>query len=169
MSEPRKCTVEDCSNPIPTGARGVAKYCLEHRGKKSATTAKPVSKTTSKTKTKSLTEIEESLEGLFAFIGLGLMPFNQEDAKVIISRASPNAKALISVAKENEKFRKTLENLLNVSAYGQLIAAVAATAIPIAANHGLIKREISDMTTLMVNKFSVSIPDDLSTITDDVG
>lgn len=65
-----------------------------------------------------------------------------QDGMAIVAGAPRLARSLVKLANENPAVKKALERLVTVSAYGELFGAVAAIAIPIAANHKLLPPEI---------------------------
>lgn len=89
-------------------------------------------------------KIGDDLERMFTFVGIALCALNQTDGQAIIAGSSGLAKALEHRADQDPKFKKTLEKFLQGTGWGEVVAAVAIIALPIAANHGLVPSSIAE-------------------------
>ncbi len=80
--------------------------------------------------------LKESLTGLYAGIGMMLMPFDAHCGSAVIEAADTCAGSLEDLAKTNPAVRKALMTLVKTSAWGTVIAAHAPLIMAIMAHHG---------------------------------
>lgn len=76
-------------------------------------------------------------------VGLMVAVVEPFDGMAILNGAENLATALDNLAAENPSVQRTLEQLLQVSAWGQVMTAVAAIAVPIAAHHGILPAQLA--------------------------
>ena len=81
------------------------------------------------------TPLEKKLEKFYSGIGLAVYPFDQHCGQVVISNAGNMAASLDMLAKQNPKVRKVLEQMMETSAYGLVLAAHAPVVFAIVAHH----------------------------------
>lgn len=82
--------------------------------------------------------IEEMISG----VGLTVFIINAPDGAAILAGAERLAIALDALAAENPSVQRSLERMLAVNAWGQVLAATSAIALPILANHNIIPAEL---------------------------
>lgn len=82
-------------------------------------------------------EFEKPLHDLFTTLGTIAMAVNPLDGLVIVDRAEANAKAVAKLAAENEAVANVIRRLSTGGAVGGALVALATTALPILANHGV--------------------------------
>lgn len=111
--------------------------------------------------------LTKPLQAMIGNIGLLVGVFNQTDGLIIIDGAEDLAKALDKWAKESDRVYNTLEAMFQFSLGAEVTTAVAAIALPIAANHGLIPKSLIDRMG-MVGDLQAGFPDndDLSMVFD---
>lgn len=90
-------------------------------------------------------ELKTKLAQLISTIGGLVCMANVYDGTVIIQGAPALSEAYCDLAKDNPKLAKALEGLTRGGAYGAVIAATLAVAIPIAANHKLIPDSVASV------------------------
>lgn len=78
------------------------------------------------------------LTEFFASIGATVYLVNTADGTVIVKGAERLAKSLDNLAKENATVYRNLERMLTGSAWGGVVIAAGAMALPILANHDLL-------------------------------
>lgn len=104
--------------------------------------AKP--KTTRTTRTPKLeTRLSTNIVTLGSFVALA----HQGDGLAIVAGAPKLAEALAKAADENPRVRDGLERMMAAGVWSGVVTAVAAIAIPIAANHGLLPKGLTDSLT----------------------
>lgn len=113
------------------------KYCPTHREKPRDKVTPASRKTGSKSLDVLRLELLQTLQGG----GAMLMAVDKFDGAVIIAGAPKLVEALISMAEVNPEFRRFLESSAKSVVWLQLGTAVAAIAVPIAANHRLVPLE----------------------------
>lgn len=85
------------------------------------------------------------LHALIGQVGMVVYVVHQGDGEAVLAGAEGLAKALDNLARRNPSVYRTLDKVLTAGVYGELATAVAAIAIPIAANHGLLPESIALM------------------------
>lgn len=89
--------------------------------------------------------LEKRLADQVTMLGVAVCVVNMDDGTAVISGAAQLAKALDHVAAENPKVLAALESFLTASAWSEVAFAVAAIALPIAANHNLVPQGLAGM------------------------
>lgn len=82
--------------------------------------------------------LTEAIGGL----GLVVSVFDAYDGQVILAGADQLATSLDALAKENDNVRRALESALTGSAWGGVLFAATAIALPIMAHHGLVPAQL---------------------------
>lgn len=82
--------------------------------------------------------LKDGLQTLIGSVGIGVAIINQADGTAVISGAEGLATALDKLAKENDSVYRTLSKLIEVSVWGEVLAATGAIVMPILDNHGLL-------------------------------
>lgn len=103
------------------------------------------SRTDRKPKTSRKKSLKKPLADLFTNIGTGVMILNKTDGMAIVEGADALADALNRVAQDNDAVYRNLERMVTGSAWGGVIMAVGAIALPIAINHNLLPFDIPGM------------------------
>lgn len=85
--------------------------------------------------------LQKRLQEAFGAIGLVISMRNPYDGRAILEGAERLSTALDHLARENSSVRRTLEMVLAGGVYGEVLFAVAAIALPIAANHGMLPEQ----------------------------
>lgn len=81
-------------------------------------------------------KLEDRLTGSLVMVGMGVAVLNHDDGMAVMRGAPALAAAMVKLGDENPKVRKALEAAVSASAWGEVLAASLAIAVPIAANHG---------------------------------
>lgn len=102
-------------------------------------------------------ELRHDLETLIGALSVGVSVANARDGQIIANGNEKLCAALVKTSEKNPKLRKFLENLTSGFAYSELSIAVAAIALPIMANHGLLPDRAAAAVTLLAG-----VPDDAS-------
>lgn len=98
-------------------------------------------------------KLDKKLEELIGSAGSGLMLAgmargNEQlvyDGTILLSKTEELAGALDKLAQENPAVRRVLEGLVQTSAWGSLLAVVAAVGVPILANHGVLPAQAAGL------------------------
>lgn len=131
-SEPLfRCEV--CNTGLVYGGRGRhPRFCAEHKpGGKSTGSRQP-------RQTKSLKAIEDSLAGVYTFVGMGVGFVDQFDGTVICDAAGNLATSWVQLAASNDAWRKRLEKFCTGTGIGTVIFAHAMVAVPILQHHKML-------------------------------
>ena len=133
-SEPLfRCEV--CNTGLVYGGRGRhPRFCDEHKPGRSSTG----SGKGSGRQTKSLKAIEDSLAGVYTFVGMGVGFVDQFDGTVICDSAGNLAQSWVQLAASNDAWRKRLEKFCTGTGIGTVIFAHAMVAFPILQHHKLL-------------------------------
>lgn len=84
-------------------------------------------------------KLDKRADGVTALLGLCAMPVmlrNQRDAEIILAGAPNMGQALAKLAETNSAVARTLDALIETSAYTEVAIAASAIIVPILANHG---------------------------------
>lgn len=81
-------------------------------------------------------------------VGLVVSVVHAGDGQAILAGAENLAGALDNLAQENDAVKRALEAALTGSAWGGVIIATAAIALPIMANHGMVPEQLGAMATV---------------------
>ena len=91
-----------------------------------------------------LTERREAAEGIFQLAGFGCIIMRQyADAGAIGMHSGPIVNELVTLSEKNEGIAKVLDYLTEAGPYAGLIVAIMPLALQIAANHKVIKAELT--------------------------
>jgi hypothetical protein len=127
---------EVCGVPLVYAGRGrKPKYCEDHKPKSGPRLATGGSVPRASGKD---ARLRQDLTTMLGGVGMALMLVETYDGLVIMDRTPATVDALMEVAAQNPKFRKTLEQMVTVSVWSQVSLAVAGIALPIAAHHGIL-------------------------------
>jgi hypothetical protein len=134
------CAKPNCFEHVTKPARGrTPKFCDEHKA------TGPGSKPGAEMPKKSAgswaqaNAVENALNQLFSYAGMGLTLVNPADANAVITGGPAVSAALVELARSDKKLRGYLEMLAAPGKYGALAMAVLGIVIPILVNHGVIK------------------------------
>jgi hypothetical protein len=86
--------------------------------------------------------LQKRLQEAFGAIGIVVSVRNEYDGTCILTGAERLSIALDNLAKQNPAVRRTLEAVLAGGAYGEVLFAVSAILLPIAANHGVLPEHV---------------------------
>lgn len=82
--------------------------------------------------------VENALNDLFSYAGMGLMLVNPADATIVAQGGPAVTKALVDLGRTDKKLRRYLELLAAPGKYGPLTMAVLGIVVPVMVNHNLI-------------------------------
>jgi hypothetical protein len=86
---------------------------------------------------KSTTVRKQSLDAMFAMMGVMLTPFNAYDGAVILKNGGELSASLCKLADEDPRVAKMIDAMLTASTWSQVAMGFAAVGVPIMANHGM--------------------------------
>jgi hypothetical protein len=130
---------EVCGVPLAYSGRGrKPKYCEDHRSRSGSNTGPRIPTAGGSRASGKDARLRQDLTTMLGGVGMALMLVEPFDGLVIVDRTPATVDALMEVAAQNPKFRKTLEQMVTVSVWSQVSLAVAGIALPIAAHHGIL-------------------------------
>lgn len=114
-----------------------------------------VAGSTSKRQTKDSKVIEDGLTRAIAMMGIALSMLNLFDGMVIGENADLLAKSWTKVAENNASVRNALLWFLSGGDIVSALMVTTAVAIPIAANHGMVEADLTDLAKMAGVKIPV--------------
>jgi hypothetical protein len=131
---------EVCGTPLVYAGRGrKPRYCEDHRNRSGTNTGPRIVTAGGASRASGKdARLRQDLTTMLGSVGMALMLVESYDGLVVMDRTPATVDALMEVAAQNPKFRKTLEQMVTVSVWSQVSLAVAGIALPIAAHHGII-------------------------------
>ena len=72
---------------------------------------------------KRASNLQKNLQDMYVMLGIGIAPFDEQTATVILDNSERCASSLDDLAKKNPAVKRALEGLMTTSAYGAVIAA----------------------------------------------
>lgn len=82
------------------------------------------------------TSLTQSLQQMYAFAGMGLMPFDPVCGTAVMMSAESCAESLAELAQHNESVRRVLLALTQTGAWGGVLAAHLPLVLAIVSHHG---------------------------------
>lgn len=93
-----------------------------------------------------LKDLKDQLAERFAFVGALVAVRDETCGSAILSGSERLADSLANLARQDTRVRKALTRLIAGSAYGEVVIAAAAIAVPIMIHHNLLPSELGVLT-----------------------
>jgi hypothetical protein len=110
---------------------------VRNRKRASDTAPKPTAAPRGAGRPSNASRREAKVLGLVGKVGATVYAVNEADGLVILHGATPLAAALAKLAEDSPSIAKVIDATLETGAWLEVLACVAAIAVPILANHGM--------------------------------
>lgn len=129
----RTCAYRECDRPLPSDAHPVQKYHSK-RCRKLERDARRADKSAGISGGKA-GKLRKQLGGLFGMVGTTVWTFDQVCGTAILRESQNLADGLVAVADKHPQVRQVLENMVAVSAWGQVASPVMSIGLTVIAHH----------------------------------